>query len=130
MTLDEKKLKETIDVFMENYDKKMEIKRAVDEDDNDPEENDGWTTVSSKKKRGQFAPQRKESTINKITTTEERKNKRKELVNFYPFQKRAKQMESKYTQFYFTLKNKILINQFLFLKISLQLFINISNKLY
>ncbi|KAK0087481.1 hypothetical protein PV325_000922 [Microctonus aethiopoides] len=79
----EKELKSTIEKYMESYDSKVEAKLTANVEE---EENDGWTTVSSKKKRGQFAPVRKESTIEKIQTVEERKNKKKQLLNFYTFQ--------------------------------------------
>ncbi|XP_043683550.1 ribosomal RNA-processing protein 7 homolog A isoform X2 [Vespula pensylvanica] len=49
-------------------------------------EQDGWVTITSRKKRGQFAPSRKESTISKIQNKEEQKNQKKQLLNFYTFQ--------------------------------------------
>lgn len=79
----EKELKNTIEKYMQSYDSKVEAKLTANVEE---EEDDGWTTVSSKKKRGQFAPVRKESTIEKIQTVEERKNKKKQLLNFYTFQ--------------------------------------------
>lgn len=83
MKTDEESLKLSIEKYMINYDQKTNM--SVDNSDND---DDGWTTVSSKKKRGQFATQRKKSTIEKIIKTEDRKDKKKKLVNFYVHQMR------------------------------------------
>ncbi|KAF7996518.1 hypothetical protein HCN44_002150 [Aphidius gifuensis] len=89
MKTDEKSLKLSIEEYMMNYDQQND--KSVDKSDKD---DDGWTTVSSKKKRGQFATQRKKSTIDKIIKTENRKDKKKKLVNFYTFQIReAKKQE-------------------------------------
>ncbi|KAH0554300.1 ribosomal RNA-processing protein 7 homolog A [Cotesia glomerata] len=78
MILNEKEVKESIEKYMVAYDKIVTAEENEEEVDED-----GFIKVSSKKKRGQFAPQRKESTI------EEKKKKlqkEKKLVNFYQFQ--------------------------------------------
>ncbi|CAD6228138.1 GSCOCG00006371001-RA-CDS [Cotesia congregata] len=78
MILNEKEVKESIEKYMAAYDK-----RVTAEENEEEVDEDGFIKVSSKKKRGQFAPQRKESTI------EEKKKKlqkEKKLVNFYQFQ--------------------------------------------
>ncbi|XP_057328812.1 ribosomal RNA-processing protein 7 homolog A [Microplitis mediator] len=79
--LNEKEAKESIEKYMAAYDKRVEA-----ENNDEEEDADGWVTVSSKKKRGQFAPKRKESTIEKVQTAEVQKSKKKKLENFYTFQ--------------------------------------------
>ncbi|XP_011301166.1 ribosomal RNA-processing protein 7 homolog A [Fopius arisanus] len=81
--ISENTLKEEIAKYMSNYDKRIEKRLAAE---NTQEDADGWVTVSSKKKRGQFAPSRKESTIDKVQQKEQMKSKKKELLNFYTFQ--------------------------------------------
>lgn len=81
---------------MAAYDTRMEKKLAVTEENM---EVDGWVTVSNKKKRGKFAPSRKESTITKLTTLADEKKKKTQLVNFYSFQIRESKKERKYLLF-------------------------------
>ncbi|XP_063978047.1 ribosomal RNA-processing protein 7 homolog A [Diachasmimorpha longicaudata] len=81
--VDEKTMKEEIAKYMAAYDKRIEERLAMETNEEDA---DGWITVSSKKKRGQFAPSRKESTIDKLQQKEQEKTKKKELLNFYTFQ--------------------------------------------
>lgn len=80
---------------MRDYDDKAAKRLAGENDDEAEEGEDGWVTVSSKKKRGQYAPARKESTINKLQSKEERKSRKKELLNFYTFQIRESKKQSK-----------------------------------
>ncbi|XP_043283712.1 ribosomal RNA-processing protein 7 homolog A [Venturia canescens] len=81
----EASMKRDIEKYMRAYDKRVAESLAnggnVEEVDQD-----GWVKVTSKKKRGQFAPARKESTISKLQKKEEGKNRKKELLNFYTFQ--------------------------------------------
>lgn len=70
------------------------------------EDNDGWTTVTSGKKRGQFAPTRKESTIGKVLQKEEQRKKKKQLLNFYTFQIRETKKQSKYNYEFIYLRGK------------------------
>lgn len=78
---DEQLTKKDIEEYIALYDEQInEKEKAVKEDD------DGWITVTSGKKRGQFAPSRKESTISKVLQKEEHRKKTKQLHNFYTFQ--------------------------------------------
>lgn len=91
----EKKMKEEIETYMQNYDKKIAekiIKEKMMEEE--VQNNDGWVTVTRRKKRGQFALSRKESTINKVQHKEEQKNKKKQLLNFYTFQIRESKKQN------------------------------------
>ncbi|XP_053989981.1 ribosomal RNA-processing protein 7 homolog A [Hylaeus volcanicus] len=92
---DEKKMKKEVEDYMYAYDNKIVNKianaKSMEEDD---EDNDGWVTVSGRKKRGQFALSRKESTIDKIQRKEEQKNKKKQLFNFYTFQIRESKKQN------------------------------------
>lgn len=90
-------MKEEIETYMQNYDKKIAekiIKEKIMEEE--VQNNDGWVTVTGRKKRGQFALSRKESTINKVQHKEEQKNKKKQLLNFYTFQIRESKKQSKF----------------------------------
>lgn len=90
-------LKKKIEVYMQNYDQKIVEKIAKEKAMEEEEaENDGWVTVTGRKKRGQFALSRKESTINKVQRKEEQKNKKKQLLNFYTFQIRESKKQSKF----------------------------------
>ncbi|CAD1468364.1 unnamed protein product, partial [Heterotrigona itama] len=82
----EKVLKKKIEAYMQNYDQKIAEKIAKEKAMEEEAENDGWVTITGRKKRGQFALSRKESTINKVQYKEEQKNKKKQLLNFYTFQ--------------------------------------------
>ncbi|KAK9304129.1 hypothetical protein QLX08_004400 [Tetragonisca angustula] len=91
----EKILKKKIEVYMQNYDKKIAEKIAKEKAMEEEEaENDGWVTITGRKKRGQFALSRKESTINKVQRKEEQKNKKKQLLNFYTFQIRESKKQN------------------------------------
>lgn len=81
----ESDIKKEIEDYMSMYDKKIKDSIEKENATKDTEE-DGWVTVTSKKKRGQFAPSRKESTINRILHKEEQKKHKKQLLNFYTFQ--------------------------------------------
>lgn len=80
----ESDIKKEIEDYMSMYDKK--ITDSIEKDNATKDTEDGWVTVTSKKKRGQFAPSRKESTINRILHKEEQKKHKKQLLNFYTFQ--------------------------------------------
>lgn len=88
-------MKEEIESYMQNYDKRIVDKTANEKAMEEAEKNDGWVTVSGRKKRGQFALSRKESTVNKVHAKEEQKDKKKELRNFYTFQIRESKKQSK-----------------------------------
>ncbi|XP_076763286.1 ribosomal RNA-processing protein 7 homolog A [Xylocopa sonorina] len=89
----ETKMKEEIETFMQNYDRRVlaKIKKEKAMKEN-PE--DGWVTVTGRKKRGQFALSRKETVINKVQQKEEQKNKKKQLLNFYTFQIRESKKQN------------------------------------
>jgi ribosomal RNA-processing protein 7 len=71
-----------------DLEKEKTIEGAVDDE--------GWTTITGRKKRGQFALARKESTIQKVQYKEEEKKHKKQLLNFYTFQIREAKKQSKY----------------------------------
>ncbi|CAL1681993.1 unnamed protein product [Lasius platythorax] len=81
---DEQKTKKEIEEYITLYDKQIEDRIAKEQIAE--EDDDGWVTITGGKKRGQFAPSRKESTIDKVQQKEERRKKKKELLNFYTFQ--------------------------------------------
>ncbi|XP_076621001.1 ribosomal RNA-processing protein 7 homolog A [Colletes latitarsis] len=91
----EDKMRKEIEDYMCNYDKEIANNTAnaklVEEEAKD---NDGWVTVSGRKKRRQFPLSRKECTTNKIQRKEEQKNKKKELLNFYTFQIRESKKQN------------------------------------
>lgn len=80
----ERLMKQDIEEYIASYDEQVNNRiareKAAGQDD------EGWVTVTSGKKRGQFAPSRKESTIGKVQQKEEQRKKKKELLNFYTFQ--------------------------------------------
>lgn len=80
----EAELKKDIEDYMNNYDQTVAMRIAKEKAA--AESRDGWVTVTGKKKRGQFALARKESTINKLQNVDEQKKKKKQLLNFYTFQ--------------------------------------------
>ncbi|EFN76892.1 Gastric cancer antigen Zg14-like protein [Harpegnathos saltator] len=80
---DEQITRREIEEYMALYDKSINDRVAREKD---AEDDDGWTTVTGRKKRGQFAPSRKESTIGKLLQKEKQSKKKKQLVNFYTFQ--------------------------------------------
>ncbi|XP_032675802.1 ribosomal RNA-processing protein 7 homolog A [Odontomachus brunneus] len=81
---DEQATKMEIEKYLASYDK--DINERVTKEKAAEEDDDGWTTVTGRKKRGQFAPTRKESTISKVLQKEEHRKKKKQLLNFYTFQ--------------------------------------------
>ncbi|KAL6428527.1 hypothetical protein ACFW04_007872 [Cataglyphis niger] len=81
---DEEITKKEIEEYLTLYDKQIEECTAKEQ--NAEEDNDGWITIAGGKKRGQFAPSRKESTIGKVQQKEEQRKKKKQLLNFYTFQ--------------------------------------------
>lgn len=90
---DEQKTKKEIEEYITLYDKQIEDRIAKEQIAE--EDDDGWVTITGGKKRGQFAPSRKESTIDKVQQKEERRKKKKELLNFYTFQIREGKKQSK-----------------------------------
>lgn len=88
---DERAAKVEIEGYVALYDRSINERiareKAADED--------GWTTVTGRKKRGQFAPTRKESTIGKVLQKEEQRRKKKQLLNFYTFQIREAKKQSR-----------------------------------
>ncbi|CAK9811664.1 Ribosomal RNA-processing protein 7 homolog A [Anthophora quadrimaculata] len=90
----EKVIKQDIEAYMEIYEKKIADKKAKEKAMEEAEDNDGWVTVTGRKKRGQFALSRKQSTINKVLHKEEQKNKKKQLLNFYTFQIRENKKQN------------------------------------
>ncbi|CAK1544821.1 unnamed protein product [Leptosia nina] len=83
-------LKDSIERFMEEYDKKtkqeMEKEKQMQEEDDE-----GWVTVT---KRGNIQSfPRTEKVENKIMAKEEKSKKKKELKNFYTFQIRESKMK-------------------------------------
>ncbi|XP_011499144.1 PREDICTED: ribosomal RNA-processing protein 7 homolog A [Ceratosolen solmsi marchali] len=82
----ESEIKKLIDNYMNEYDKKVEKDLRDEKMIQETVDNDGWTTITGKKKRGQYAPARKESTIQKVQYKEEEKKHKKQLLNFYTFQ--------------------------------------------
>lgn len=81
---DEEITKKEIEEYLTLYDKQVEDRIAKEQIAE--EEDDGWVTIAAGKKRGQFAPSRKESTIGKVQQKEEQRKKKKQLLNFYTFQ--------------------------------------------
>lgn len=92
---DERTTKMEIEEYMTLYDKN--INNRIAKEKAAEENDDGWTTVTGRKKRGQFAPTRKESTIGKVLQKEEQRKKKKQLLNFYTFQIREAKKQSKCT---------------------------------
>ncbi|XP_020295343.1 ribosomal RNA-processing protein 7 homolog A [Pseudomyrmex gracilis] len=88
----EKTLKQEIDEYMSVYDKQIEERIAKEKTTEEDEE--GWITVTGGKKRGQFAPSRKESTIGKVQQKEEQRKKKNQLLNFYTFQVRESKKQN------------------------------------
>ncbi|XP_017876197.1 ribosomal RNA-processing protein 7 homolog A [Ceratina calcarata] len=92
---DEVKMKEEIEAYMRDYDNKIAYKIAREKAMKEKkEEDDGWVTVTARKKRGQFAVPRKESALHKVQHKEELKTKKKQLHNFYTFQIRESKKQN------------------------------------
>ena len=79
---------------MTEYDRKVEERLEQEKAAEEAVDNEGWTTVTGRKKRGQFALARKESTIQKVQFKEEEKKQKKQLLNFYTFQIREAKKQS------------------------------------
>lgn len=90
---DEEITKKEIEEYLTLYDKQIEDRIAKEQIAE--EDDDGWVTIAAGKKRGQFAPSRKESTIGKVQQKEEQRKKKKQLLNFYTFQIREAKKQSK-----------------------------------
>lgn len=93
---DEENTRKEIDEYMQNYDQRV-ADRLLEESataENGADE-DGWMTVSGKKKRGQRALIRTETAIGKVREKQDKSNKKKELLNFYTFQIRESKKQSK-----------------------------------
>ncbi|KYN08485.1 PREDICTED: ribosomal RNA-processing protein 7 homolog A [Cyphomyrmex costatus] len=89
---DEQLMKKDIEEYIDLYDKRVQDRIAQEKAAD--ESNNGWVTVTGKKKRGQFAPSRKESTIGKVQQKEEQRKKKKQLLNFYTFQIRESKKQN------------------------------------
>ncbi|XP_045766576.1 ribosomal RNA-processing protein 7 homolog A [Maniola jurtina] len=85
-----KVLKERIEVFMKEHDKKVDLEQKQ-EKELEKEDDEGWITVTKRGKMQSFA--RTEKVENKILAKEESNKKRKELKNFYTFQIRESKMK-------------------------------------
>lgn len=85
-----KTIKERIEAFMKNHDKKTELEEKQ-EKELEQEDSEGWVTVTKKGKIQSFA--RTEKVENRIMAKEEKNKKRKELKNFYTFQIRESKMK-------------------------------------
>jgi len=81
---DEQLMKAEIEEYITSYDK--QVTDRIAQEKAGEKNNEGWVTVTSGKKRGQFAPTRKESTIGKVQQKEQQRTKKKQLLNFYTFQ--------------------------------------------
>lgn len=98
---------------MNEYDEK--VTERLEQEKEDEVDDEGWTTVTGKKKRGQFALARKESTIQKVKLKEEEKKHKKQLLNFYTFQIREAKKQSKLTKLKkYIIFLKLLIKNFSF----------------
>ncbi|XP_036392095.1 ribosomal RNA-processing protein 7 homolog A [Megalops cyprinoides] len=88
------KLQEVVDSFMQEYDKKKEeeSERLKKEAEQQEEDGEGWVTVT-RAKRGTKARPHSEVANQKALQKEDRKKKRKELLNFYTWQHRHTQRE-------------------------------------
>lgn len=74
-----------IEEYMQSYDERIAEKK-LEKNSEGAEEDDGWVVATSRKKRGQQALPNKQSTMSNVREREEKKNKKKELLNFYTFQ--------------------------------------------
>ena len=83
---------------MAKYDQRvaerLEKEKTVEEVDEE-----GWVIVTGRKKRGESAFARKESTLNKLQNKLESSVRKKQLRNFYTFQIREAKRQSKYFVF-------------------------------
>ncbi|KAK5856676.1 hypothetical protein PBY51_008257 [Eleginops maclovinus] len=88
------KLQQTVDSFMEGYDKrkKEEEERQKEEAEQQQEDEEGWVKVTRGSK-GTKARPHSEAANKKTLQKEIRKKKRKELMNFYTWQHRNTQKE-------------------------------------
>ncbi|XP_023148862.2 ribosomal RNA-processing protein 7 homolog A [Amphiprion ocellaris] len=88
------KLQQTVDSFMENYDKhkEEEAERQKKEAEQQKEEEEGWVKVTRGNK-GTKARPHSEAANQRTLRKEMRKKKRKELMNFYTWQHRNTQKE-------------------------------------
>ncbi|XP_015587378.1 ribosomal RNA-processing protein 7 homolog A [Cephus cinctus] len=91
---DEKLLKKEIEEYMNNYDKQVAERLEREKAQEGEQDEDGWVTVSGRKKRGQQALSRKESTISKVQQKQEERIKKKQLLNFYTFQIRESKKQN------------------------------------
>ncbi|XP_028268254.1 ribosomal RNA-processing protein 7 homolog A [Parambassis ranga] len=88
------KLQETVDSFMEDYDKRKEeeAERQRKEAEQQQEDEEGWVKVTRGHKGAKARP-RSEAANQRTLRKEMRKKKRKELLNFYTWQHRNTQKE-------------------------------------
>ena len=81
---------------MTEYDQREEEKLKQEKTAAEEVDEEGWVQVTGRKKRGEFAVARKESTIQKIQSKEREKKQKKQLLNFYSFQIRESKKQSKF----------------------------------
>ncbi|KAG7197389.1 hypothetical protein KM043_018494 [Ampulex compressa] len=92
---DEDAVKKEIEEYMHTYDEKIAARIAQEKAEEEAAEgDDGWVTVTARKKRGQYALARKESTIQKLQNKEEQRKQKKQLLNFYTFQIRESKKQN------------------------------------
>lgn len=82
--VDAKLLQKEIDTYMEEFDKRKELELEAEQAKTDEPDEDGWTTVTSKQRKGNMPFT--ERNLHKIKTKETRKRKQMQLINFYKFQ--------------------------------------------
>lgn len=87
-------IKKEIETYMSNYDARIANRLAREKAAEEGRDNEGWVTVTGRKKRGQYALSRKESTISKVQHKDEQKSKKKQLLNFYTFQIRESKKQN------------------------------------
>ncbi|XP_058792808.1 ribosomal RNA-processing protein 7 homolog A [Phymastichus coffea] len=81
----EGEIKSLVENYMKKYDEKITEQLEDEKAAGETVDDEGWTTVVGRKKRGKFALARKESTIQKVKDREEKKPP-KALKDFYAFQ--------------------------------------------
>ncbi|XP_076020650.1 ribosomal RNA-processing protein 7 homolog A [Genypterus blacodes] len=93
-TLHLDKLQQSIDSFMEGYDKRKEEEatRQKEEAEQQQEDEEGWVKVTRGSKGAKARPH-SEAANQRALQKEQRKKKRKELMNFYTWQHRNTQKE-------------------------------------
>lgn len=83
---DNEKLNNQVNHFMASYDNKIKLQKQQEKE----KDEEGWTVVGKKSRGGKMA--RKESVKNKLLEKSSQDEKRKQLTDFYTFQKREAKM--------------------------------------